>query len=205
MLQTQTINPDTLELLKQLSTQPDLREMRLVGGTALALQYGHRQSVDLDFFGHFATSQEDIIDLTRTMGKISVLNKSSHILQMTVNQIKVDFVDYSRYQWIDEPVQDGAVVLASDKDIAAMKVNAIMGRGTKKDFVDMYILLQHYNLSEILKFYKQKYPEYSEYRALLSLTYFDDAELQPMPRMFIPDTWEQMKHTITQAVKQYQV
>ena len=204
MLQTQTINPDTLELLKQLSAQPDMQEMRLVGGTALALQYGHRQSIDLDFFGRFTASQDDLIDLTRTLGNISVLNKSSHILQMTVNQIKVDFVDYSRYQWIDEPIQDGTVVLASDKDIAAMKVNAIMGRGTKKDFVDMYVLLQHYSLAEILQFYKQKYPEYSEYRALLSLTYFDDAELQPMPRMFIPDTWEQMKRTITQSVKQYQ-
>ena len=204
MLQTQTITPDTLALLKQLSAQQSLQEMRLVGGTALALQYGHRQSIDLDFFGRFTVSQEDLIDLARSVGEISILNKTPHILQMTINQIKVDFVDYSRYQWIDEPVQYGTVTLASDKDIAAMKVNAIMGRGTKKDFVDMYVLLQHYSLAEILQFYKQKYPEYSEYRALLSLTYFDDAELQPMPRMFITDTWEQMKRTIVRAVKLYQ-
>lgn len=205
MLQIQTITPATLELLQQLSAQPALREMRLVGGTALALQYGHRQSVDLDFFGRFTTSTEELIDLTRSVGNISILNHTSHILQMTVNQIKVDFVDYSRYEWIDEPVNDGTIVLASDKDIAAMKVNAIMGRGTKKDFVDIYLLLQHYPLREIMQFYRQKYPEYSDYRALLSLTYFEDAELQSMPRMFIPDPWEQMKRTIIQAVKQYQV
>lgn len=204
MLQTQTINPDTLDLLKKLTARPELSDMRLVGGTALSLQYGHRQSIDLDFFGCYATTQEDLIDLTRGIGNISILNSSSHILQMTINQIKVDFVDYSRYKWIDEPVQDGSVVLASDKDIAAMKINAIMGRGTKKDFVDMFVLLQHYSLAEILQFYKQKYPEYSEYRALLSLTYFDDAELQPMPRMFIPDTWEQIKTAINSAVKAYQ-
>lgn len=218
MLQTQTygvpkklclngvsaVTPATIELLRQLSAQPALREMRLVGGTALALQYGHRQSVYLDFFGRFTTSQEELIDLTRTIGNISILNQTSHILQMTINQIKVDFVDYSRYEWIDQPLTESTIVLASDKDIAAMKVNAIMGRGTKKDFVDMYLLLQHYSLAEILQFYKQKYPEYSDYRALLSLTYFEDAELQPMPRMFIPDQWDQMKKSIIQAVKDYQ-
>ena len=203
MLQTQTITPDTLELLKKLSNQPALSQTRLVGGTALALQYGHRQSVDLDFFGVF-NSLDELIDLTSSVGDIVILNKTASILQLTINQIKVDYVDYGRYKWIDEPIQEDNLILASDKDIAAMKVNAIIGRGTKKDFIDMYVLLQHYSLSDILQFYKQKYPEYSEYRALLSLTYFDDAELQPMPKMFIPDTWEQMKQTIIYEVKQYQ-
>ena len=169
----------------------------------MALQYGHRQSVDLDFFGVF-NSLDELIDLTSSVGDIVILNKTASILQLTINQIKVDYVDYGRYKWIDEPIQEDNLILASDKDIAAMKVNAIIGRGTKKDFIDMYVLLQHYSLSDILQFYKQKYPEYSEYRALLSLTYFDDAELQPMPKMFIPDTWEQMKQTIIYEVKQYQ-
>ena len=61
MLQLQTILPDTLELLKKLSSQPEMQDMRLVGGTSLALQYGHRQSVDLDFFGKVSVPQEDII------------------------------------------------------------------------------------------------------------------------------------------------
>ena len=94
--------------------------------------------------------------------------------------------------------------LASDKDIAAMKINAIIGRGTRKDFIDLYVLLQHYSLSQIMDFYKQKYPEFSEYRALLSMTYFDDAEMQDMPKMFIDTSWEEMKKTIVEAVKRYQ-
>ena len=94
--------------------------------------------------------------------------------------------------------------LASDKDIAAMKINAIIGRGTRKDFIDLYVLLQHYSLSQIMDFYKRKYPEFSEYRALLSMTYFDDAEMQDMPRMFIDTPWEEMKKTIVEAVKRYQ-
>lgn len=115
----------------------------------------------------------------------------------------VDFVDYTRYPWIDKPVVEDGIRLASPRDIAAMKVNAIEGRGTKKDFLDIYILLQHYTLAEILDFYKQKYPEHSEFRALMSLTYFDDAEEQLMPRMFENTTWDKVKDKIIEEVNAY--
>ena len=187
-----------------MSAFPELSATRLVGGTALALQYGHRMSVDLNFLGQLPNDKEELIAIAKQVGEAVVLNKSNFILQMTSNNVKVDFVDYSRYAWIDNPVQGDGFVLASDNDIAAMKVNAIMGRGTRKDFVDLFVLLQHYSLAEILDFYKRKYPEYSEYRALLSMTYFEDAELQDMPKMFIDTPWEEMKRTITQAVKAYQ-
>lgn len=204
MLSIQTVRPDTLELLKAISAQPEVKELRLVGGTALALQYGHRQSVDLDFFGKLPEDKEELIEVVRRVGDITVLNRSKIILQMVVNQVKVDFVDYSRYPWIDEPILGDGFVLASEKDIAAMKINAIMGRGTRKDFIDLYMLLQHYSLTQIMDFYRQKYPEFSEYRALLSMTYFDDAEMQDMPLMFIKTPWESMKTSIIQAVEAYQ-
>lgn len=204
MLSIQTVQPDTLELLKAISAQPEVKELRLVGGTALALQYGHRQSVDLDFFGKLPEDKDELIDVVRRVGDVTVLNRSKIILQMVVNQVKVDFVDYSRYPWIDEPILGDGFVLASDKDIAAMKINAIMGRGTRKDFIDLYLLLQHYSLTQIMDFYRQKYPEFSEYRALLSMTYFDDAEMQDMPLMFIKTPWESMKTSIIQAVEAYQ-
>lgn len=204
MLSIQTVRPDTLELLKAISAQPEVMELRLVGGTALALQYGHRQSVDLDFFGKLPEDKDELIDVVRHVGDVTVLNRSKIILQMVVNQVKVDFVDYSRYPWIDEPILGDGFVLASDKDIAAMKINAIMGRGTRKDFIDLYVLLQHYSLTQIMDFYRQKYPEFSEYRALLSMTYFDDAEMQDMPLMFIKTPWESMKTSIIQAVEAYQ-
>lgn len=204
MLSIQTVYPNTLELLKSLASQPELAQTRLVGGTALALQYGHRQSIDLDFFGILPEDKEELVEMTKRVGNVLVTNRSKMILQTVINQIKVDFVDYSRYKWIDEPVMGDGFVLASDKDIAAMKVNAIIGRGTKKDFIDLYVLLQHYSLLEIMAFYKQKYPEFSEYRALLSMTYFEDAEMQDMPKMFIDTSWDTMKSTIIEAVKVYQ-
>ncbi len=85
-----------------------------------------------------------------------------------------------------------------------MKINAIINRRTKKDFIDLYVLLKHFSLAQILDFYHQKYPNFSGYRALMNLTYFDDAETQSMPKMFIPDKWEDMKSTIIENVKNYQ-
>lgn len=204
MLSIQTIHPNTLELLKQLASQPELSQTRLVGGTALALQYGHRQSIDLDFFGVLPEDKEELLEMMSRVGNMIVTNRTKMIVQAVINQVKVDFVDYSRYPWIDEPVQGDGFVLASDKDIAAMKVNAIIGRGTRKDFIDLFVLLQHYSLTEIMAFYKQKYPEFSEYRALLSMTYFEDAEMQDMPKMFIDSSWEEMKKAIIKAVEAYQ-
>ena len=204
MLSFQTITPNTLELLKQIFRQPELAHMRLVGGTALALQYGHRQSIDLDFFGSISVPIDDLIAMCKRLGNCTIVNRTNRILQLFINQIKVDFVDYSCYAWIDKPIIDENITLASDKDIAAMKINAIINRGSKKDFVDLFVLLQHYSLTQILDFYRQKYPDFSDYRALMSMTYFEDAETQDSPKMFIPDSWERMKKSIISAVKEYQ-
>ena len=204
MLHLQTILPDTLELLKRLSAQPEMQGMRLVGGTALALQYGHRQSVDLDFFGTPAADQDDLLAMVEKMGPYRLRNRTKNILQLIVNDIMVDIVDYSQYPWIDAPVCHEGITRASPQDIAAMKINAVEGRGTKKDFVDIYQLLQHYSLDDLLAFYSQKYPNYSLFRALLSLNYFDDADPQTMPKMFIPAGWEEIKTAISAAVNSYQ-
>lgn len=178
--------------------------MRLVGGTSLALQYGHRQSVDLDFFGCPTVSQDDILSMIGRFGSYKLRNRTNSILQLIVNGVMVDIVDYSRYPWIDEPVCEDDLTLASPKDIAALKINAIEGRGSRKDFIDVYLLLQHFSLEDLLRFYSQKYPNYSIFRALLSLTYFDDAENEAMPKMFIPDSWNDIKARITTVVKEYQ-
>ncbi|MBR5092560.1 MAG: nucleotidyl transferase AbiEii/AbiGii toxin family protein [Bacteroidales bacterium] len=204
MLHLQTILPNTLELLKRLSVQPEMQGMRLVGGTSLALQYGHRQSIDLDFFGQMKVSQEEILSMLERIGQYRLRNRTQNILQLIVEGIMVDIVDYSHYSWIDNPIVEDKIVLASPKDIAALKINAIEGRGSRKDFIDVHLLLQHYSLDELLAFYSQKYPNYSLFRALLSLTYFEDAETEAMPIMFMPTQWDTIKSDITQAVRNYQ-
>lgn len=203
MLSFQTVLPNTLELLRELMQIPLFKETRLVGGTSLALQYGHRRSVDLDLFGSFEEDESIITETLENAGfNVQIGSCSSRVKPYYLNDVKVDFVRY-QYDWIDQMIVEDGIRLASPKDIAAMKVYAIQGRGSKKDFIDMFFLLKHYSLDEILQFYKQKYPEYSEYRALLSMTYFVDADSMPMPEMYTNDSWEAMKDTILQEVERY--
>jgi hypothetical protein len=105
--------------------------------------------------------------------------------------------------WNESTVEENHIRLASPVDIAAMKIYAAEGRGTRKDFVDLYFLLKHYTLSDLLKFYRDKYPEHSEFAAIRSLTYFEDAEKSPMPFMFAKDKWEHMKARISREVANY--
>ena len=203
MLSLQTVQPDTLELLKSLMQLPVLRDMRLVGGTALALLYGHRRSVDLDFFGHTTEDTDELTEAIREgIGHVQLLSASKRIKVYNIRNVKVDIVNYD-YSWIDDAVVEGNLRLASPKDIAAMKVNAIIGRGTKKDFIDIFFLLQHFSFEELLQYYLKKYPDGSEYRALLSMSYFADAEQQAMPYMFEPIEWEEIKRKIKREQEVY--
>lgn len=203
MLSFQTVLPDTLELLRTLMQMPELKDMRLVGGTSLALQYGHRRSVDLDFFGHTTEDVEALTEALRErVAEVTIGGHSKRIKAYFLNGVKVDIVNYG-YAWIDDMLLEEGIRLASPKDIAAMKVNAIIGRGSKKDFIDIYFLLQHFSFSDLMKLYLQKYPDGSEYRALLSMAYFDDADPQPMPYMLERVEWDVMKQRIRNEVDTY--
>ena len=199
MLQYKTIYPATLQLLKELQSLDLLKECRLVGGTALALQLGHRRSVDLDIFGAVPESSDDIQDVLRENHKVTIVKESQNIHIYLIDDINVDIVNY-KYDWIDTPVEEDGVCLAGVKDIAAMKIAAIIGRGTKKDFIDMYFLLRQYSLKEILDLYLQKYPDGSLFIALKSLSYFEDAESNPMPAMFEDVKWPEVKAYISESI-----
>ena len=115
--------------------------------------------------------------------------------------VDLDFVNY-RYPWIDSPVIENGVCLAGIRDIAAMKVSAIIGRGTKKDFIDLYYLLEKFSLREILDLYMRKYPDGNMFIAMKSLSYFEDAESDPMPFMFEKIDWEQVKNRVREWLKE---
>lgn len=199
MLQYQTIYPATLQLLKDLQSLELLKECRLVGGTALALQLGHRRSVDLDFFGTIPETSDEIQDILREHHKVSIVKESKNIHIYLIDGVKVDLVNY-KYDWIGSPVEEDVIRLAGVKDIAAMKVAAIIGRGTKKDFIDLYFLLKQFSLKEILELYLQKYPDGSLFIALKSLSYFEDADADPMPVMFEDIEWTDVKSFIRETI-----
>ena len=199
MLHYETIIPETHSLLEKLSTLPVLEDARLVGGTALALQLGHRTSVDLDFFGRINADSEDLRDILREVGRVEVASVSKNINIFWINGVKVDMVNYP-YPWLDLPIVEDGVRLASLNDIAAMKISAIVNRGTKKDFIDLYTLLQHFALDEILDMYSRKYSDGSLFIVMKSLTYFDDAETDPMPNVLNDTTWETVKDFLRKMI-----
>ena len=204
MLSLGTIEPNALELLKSLMQLPWLNDTRLVGGTALALQYGHRKSIDLDIFGDIQLDNERIAEeLSGAYPNVKRI-QSSHLVNMyLINGIKVDIVKYSTYKWIDAKIEEIGIRLASPRDIAAMKVNAITSRGSKKDFVDLFFLLKHFNFDKIMQLYLTKYPDGMDFIALRSMTYFEDADRQPMPEMLENVEWEIVKSTINNEVINY--
>ena len=195
MLHYETVEPQTLELLKKLQGLPSLRNTRLVGGTSLALQIGHRKSVDLDFFGEISVDNGTLTDELKELGNLVVLKSSSRIHIYLLNNITVDIIDYS-YPWLEESLYRDNLNLGGLQDIAAMKLAAITGRGTKKDFIDLYYLSQRYTLSEMLSFYERKYPDGTAFMVLKSLSYFDDAEHEPSPFMLEKVDWSDVKKHI---------
>ena len=194
MLHLSTLDTTTLELLRKLQSIPALCKTRLVGGTALALQIGHRKSIDLDFFGKIEVEKDELVIALEQIGALTVLKESPRIHIYLLNNVKIDIVDY-QYSWVDDVVVKQGIRMASLKDIAAMKVTAIIGRGTKKDFVDAF-LLRYFSMNDILDFYSQKYPDGSIFMAMKSLAYFDDAEEDIMPYMLTDITWENIKQQI---------
>lgn len=199
MLYLETVESSTLELLKKLQRLPVLEQTRLVGGTALALQLGHRKSIDLDFFGTVDCEAEYLRESIAGIASLTILKESPHIHIYIVDGIKVDIVNY-KYPWLDDVVLEQGLRLASVSDIAAMKITAIIGRGTKKDFIDIAFLLHHFSLEEILHFYAAKYNDSSVFMAMKSLAYFDDAETDPMPDMFVNQSWQQVKAYILSKI-----
>lgn len=199
MLYLETVESSTLELLKKLQRLPVLEQTRLVGGTALALQLGHRKSIDLDFFGTVDCEAEYLRESIAGIASLTILKESPHIHIYIVDGIKVDIVNY-KYPWLDDVVLEQGLRLASVSDIAAMKITAIIGRGTKKDFIDIAFLLHHFSLEEILHFYAAKYNDSSVFMAMKSLAYFDDAEIDPMPDMFVNQSWQQVKAYILSKI-----
>ncbi len=171
----------------------------LVWGTSLALQIGHRESVDIDLFGNIDFDYHAVSELLVKLGDVTILQQSKNINVLSIDNVKVDFVNY-RYPWLNNARIENNLRLASLEDIAAMKLNAIAGRGTKKDFIDLYFLLQTFTMKEMFDFYAKKFDDGNTFLVQKSLTYFVDAEKSIMPKMHVDVDWTEVKETIVRHV-----
>jgi predicted nucleotidyltransferase component of viral defense system len=206
MLHTETVEPRTLSLLKKLMELPSLRQFSLVGGTALALRYGHRSSEDLDLFFHekfdHSIIEKELIDEFGPGFDYESGHKQFGIF-CYLEKIKVDIVYFPHLPIGITEITDN-IRMYSSADIGAMKIQAILGRAKKKDFWDLYELLQHYSLQQMMEWHKQKYP--SQMLAISipnAITYFVEANDSETPVSYKNQTWESVKKGISKAVSDY--
>ena len=203
MLQTRTVEPGTLELLKNLMSLPELDGFYLVGGTALALQFGHRMSVDLDLFTELQFDKVALLEALQKSYDVLVETEEGSMLITSINFVKVVFVKMS-YPVLFDPIVAEGVRMLEIRDIAPMKLKSVTQRGSKKDFYDIYYLLDYLTIQQMLELFSLKFRQFEIFHVLKSLNYFDDAEKYPDPVLFDKTvTWNKVKSKIQSAVKSH--
>lgn len=194
------VSPETLILTKELQSITELNKFYLVGGTALALQMGHRNSIDIDLFSQDDFDSMEILKILKEKYNVIERYKGKNTIILFINNIKVDFITHP-YPFVNQPIIDEGIRFLSKEDITAMKLNAIAQSGKRlKDFIDIYFLLQHYSLSSMIEFYKVKYPHSNPLIPLKAINYFDDIDLtQDAPKMLFPLSFHKIKSRIQEA------
>lgn len=205
-MEFEVLESKTKKVLQKIGESGALVDFYMAGGTALALQFKHRQSIDLDWFSQKPFSSHKLIEFFSSIGELVVNFESEDTLHLVLDGVKISLFYYP-YDLLRPLIQyANGVFLASDIDIACMKLQAISSRGSKKDFIDLYFLLKKYSLGEMLDYFDKKYAKvkYNHLHLLKSLVFFDDAESEPMPIMLTAISWNEVKEKISQAVKKYE-
>jgi len=199
------VETPVLELIKSLQSRTYLRDFYLVGGTALALHLRHRRSVDIDLFSNFSFDASALLEQLQQDFTYTLFHTGSNTLKGSILKINVDILAH-RYRLIDQPREIQGVTLLSERDIIAMKLNAIATSGQRsKDFIDIYFLLETFPLSNMLESYKAKYGRENISHILKSLIYFDEVDLVDWPFLIREPTlkWDSVKKRIEKAVLDY--
>jgi len=198
----ETISEKTKSVLAKITQADFIQEFYLAGGTALAIQLGHRESIDLDFFSNKKFSVQNLKGKLAQLGRLSVDSEDEDTLNGMLDEVKISFFYYG-YDQSFELVKFEGIFLADERDIAAMKIDTIASRGSKKDFVDVCFLLKKYSLSQLIGFFEEKYKniQYNKLHILKSLVYFDDAENDPTPLMLVDFDWNKDKLFLENEVK----
>ena len=200
----ETLPTKTAILLAELRSRKleFLNQFYLSGGTALSLQLGHRESEDLDFFSETDFETLIIEQELEKVGKLESRETFKNTLNCVLRGVKLQFLGYP-YPLLEPFVGFEELRLSSVIDIACTKLQTIGARGSKKDFIDLYIIFETYTLQELLDLMKRKYvnTDFSLTHILKSLIYFEDAELEPMPRLHKDIEWEDVKKKMGEVVK----
>ncbi len=183
MLQTAAVAPSTLELLSKLQSETVLGSTRLVGGTALSLQIGHRKSDDLDLFSTETLDGLAVQELL--VGKYGFIPSviTENTLIGFIHGVKIDVI-FHPFPWLEEALEEDGFRIAAKDDIAAMKMHAIINSGKRpKDFVDIAFLSMYFSYNEIKQLLLKRYPAYDPLMADRAMVYFGDIDENLIPEI----------------------
>lgn len=205
MLYKQTVEPALFGLIQELCSKPELDNFILVGVTALSLQIGHRKSIDIDLFSSAAFDVENMLEFLQK--KFNYYNQArlKNSLLGSIGNIKLDIISH-QYNWLYPSVTVEGIRMAGTADIAAMKLNAIMGNGSRlKDYIDMAYLSSYYSLQQMLTFFETKYPNNNSVMAFKSLNWFEDISFEVDVNYVNKSmNWEIIKSRILKMLQQPQ-
>lgn len=204
----EALTDETQQAFHLAARLPFIQRYYLAGGTGLALYLGHRFSVDLDFFSSFteAVGPDERASLREALDESSLTITFDKDMTFVANWrgVGISFFRLTLYPLVQPPLDLEGVPIASIPEIGAMKLAAIIDRGTRKDLVDLYYILQQVPLESLFQVAAVKYIRVRTFAisAIRALAYFEDAEALPMPKMLDRTPWVKMKKYLeNQAVE----
>lgn len=205
MLFRDTVTPELFDTASILCAIPELASFRIVGGTALALQIGHRKSVDIDFFSNQKVQKQSILKVLAQHFDTANLFVGTDCISGEVKGIKIDFYDDWMIPFKTESIFFEGLRLSSPMDIAGFKLNAITERREKKDYIDLFFLFEEFGTEQILKNFKGYNPSISPKSILFALSEVKTAEQNEsrMPDMLVNVSWKQIRSKMVNAAKEY--
>lgn len=202
--QWQALTPETRQALEISAALPFIRRYYLAGGTGLALHLGHRFSIDLDFFASDADAvgpdERSALRMAFDDPTLTISFDKDMTFVANWRGVGVSFFQLALYPLAQEPLPLEGVPVAAIEEIGAMKLAAIMARGSRKDYVDLYFILQQTPLERLFEVAAVKYARVRTFAvsAVRALTYFADAEATPMPEMIQRASWPAVKRFLEQ-------
>jgi len=202
-----TLSDAAWQLIRKLKKVDLLEGWTLAGGTGLALQLGHRYSEALDLFRPDEFDSDLLLNELSQVAAVRVQDRSRSTLHVFLEGTRFSFLK-AQEPFLFKGTPYRGLSIADSRDIAVMKLVVIGGRGSRKDFIDLYCHIRSVgSLESILSLFGQRFSkvDYNKYHILKSLVYFDDAENEPMPRMIRKISWEEVKETILAEVRRIEI
>ena len=203
-MHTEILTPAQKSILPGLSRALAGSDYYMAGGTALALQIGHRPSVDFDWFARKVGDPEILLNkLKQAQLNFIVLSIDIETIYLDINSVQVSFIGYD-YPVLQPPFlwREYDIYLAAIDDIACMKLSAIAGRGSRKDFIDLYVIIKKFRpLRDYIDLFQKKYSQRDIGHIVRSLVYFEDADDEPDVKMNMSTNWSEIKREFENWVK----